>query len=402
MLPAWEDESGLEDLDLDSLVSQHRSRVSPPIMPASKPDLFQQQHTQQRTVRPAAAAAAAVVRSSALPVSSPPVTLPRAPTTTHAGMTISDVQEEPPKYPAEASGLEGVRHRVQELATLILDAGLEPKQEALLRLERKHLMGVQLKLERAAAEPQFGRPPPDFHSGTPSNLPSSAPPAASMHGCATASVRAAATSGASCQATQVNSWQPSSSQQQQPLAAQRINGRSQDVWDTAAPSSNAWGQVGSGHGQGHGPPVHSGSGNYAYDAPDPAPRDDMGMAEPDPALRASASGEAEGFVTCHQHDGLVDKRWEKNFPWSSEMQRVLEGNFGTKTFRANQRQAINASLEGKDVFVLMPTGGGKLYLFVTCPTCHLSKLLTCITGITHVHFNAVPGAIAVTRTLALV
>lgn len=89
-----------------------------------------------------------------------------------------------------------------------------------------------------------------------------------------------------------------------------------------------------------------------------ADRDDMGPPVPDPALRAAAPGVEEGFVTCHQHNGLVDDRWDKTFEWSHDMQHVLEANFGTKTFRANQRQAINASIDGKDVFVLMPTGGG--------------------------------------------
>ena len=90
----------------------------------------------------------------------------------------------------------------------------------------------------------------------------------------------------------------------------------------------------------------------------------------------------DDFVTCHQHDGLVDKRWDKSFAWSDELQQGLENNFGTKTFRANQRQAINASLAGKDVFVLMPTGGGVLILFTTvislCNDCfgHLKIVLT--------------------------
>lgn len=85
----------------------------------------------------------------------------------------------------------------------------------------------------------------------------------------------------------------------------------------------------------------------------------MGMPLPDPALRAAAEGVEEGFVTCHQHNGMVDDRWDKTFEWSEDMQWYLEKNFGSKSFRANQRQAINASVDGKDVFVLMPTGGGR-------------------------------------------
>ena len=45
------------------------------------------------------------------------------------------------------------------------------------------------------------------------------------------------------------------------------------------------------------------------------------------------------------------------------MQRVLLQTlldvFGYRAFRSNQRGMINATLSGRDVFVIMPTGGGK-------------------------------------------
>lgn len=56
----------------------------------------------------------------------------------------------------------------------------------------------------------------------------------------------------------------------------------------------------------------------------------------------------------------------KNFPpelmkfsWSPDVKRALKDRFRMAKFRHNQLEAINATLSGKDAFILMPTGGGK-------------------------------------------
>lgn len=50
--------------------------------------------------------------------------------------------------------------------------------------------------------------------------------------------------------------------------------------------------------------------------------------------------------------------WNQH-PWSMDVKNVLKDRFQLRGFRMNQLEAIDATLGGKDTFVLMPTGGGK-------------------------------------------
>jgi ATP-dependent DNA helicase Q1 len=63
-----------------------------------------------------------------------------------------------------------------------------------------------------------------------------------------------------------------------------------------------------------------------------------------------------------QQDITPDVDWadDASFPWSVEVVRLKEQIFGiTAPWRVNQKEVINATLSGRDVFVIMRTGGGK-------------------------------------------
>ncbi|XP_077238725.1 DNA helicase (RECQl4A) isoform X2 [Tasmannia lanceolata] len=66
------------------------------------------------------------------------------------------------------------------------------------------------------------------------------------------------------------------------------------------------------------------------------------------------------FVEINYIEGSNDKRWSNgDFPWSRKLEANNKKVFGNHSFRPNQREVINATMSGYDVFVLMPTGGGK-------------------------------------------
>ncbi|KAM9673882.1 ATP-dependent DNA helicase Q1 isoform 1-T2 [Trichechus inunguis] len=52
--------------------------------------------------------------------------------------------------------------------------------------------------------------------------------------------------------------------------------------------------------------------------------------------------------------------WNKeDFPWSDKVKDVLQNVFKLQKFRSLQLETINVTMAGKEVFLVMPTGGGK-------------------------------------------
>ncbi|CAA7404506.1 unnamed protein product [Spirodela intermedia] len=66
------------------------------------------------------------------------------------------------------------------------------------------------------------------------------------------------------------------------------------------------------------------------------------------------------LVEVNYIEGSNDKRWSStDFLWAKKLEINNRKVFGNHSFRPNQREIINATMSGCDVFVLMPTGGGK-------------------------------------------
>ena len=52
-----------------------------------------------------------------------------------------------------------------------------------------------------------------------------------------------------------------------------------------------------------------------------------------------------------------------DFKWSDELKKLRTSIFGISAWRPLQLETMNATLSGKDVILIMPTGGGKSLCF---------------------------------------
>jgi hypothetical protein len=78
------------------------------------------------------------------------------------------------------------------------------------------------------------------------------------------------------------------------------------------------------------------------------------------------------LLKTYSHDPDIMHWSRMDFPWTRNIKKAMKLMFRIRSFRKNQAEIINAVMSGHDVFVLMPTGGGKSICYqVRKPSCFI-------------------------------
>ncbi|KAL1742466.1 P-loop containing nucleoside triphosphate hydrolase protein [Schizophyllum fasciatum] len=81
-------------------------------------------------------------------------------------------------------------------------------------------------------------------------------------------------------------------------------------------------------------------------------------AEKDRILHSTGSLSKSSAKGKERQSGGIDYNSE-DFPWMGALRAKMKEVFGIREFRLAQKKAVNASMDGRDIVLVMPTGGGK-------------------------------------------
>lgn len=103
-----------------------------------------------------------------------------------------------------------------------------------------------------------------------------------------------------------------------------------------------------------------GSDDYLWQTVDDIPMDNLDDDYTSSSTTLTTTRDREPVSTASTCTSAIQPTAEQmSTPYYIEIVRVLKSTFKLESFRTNQLEAINATMSAKDVFVLMPTGGGK-------------------------------------------